>query len=243
MMKKILAIMLLAGGAALALHSLADAPTITQDELVRRTQELFDSLVPGNQEPFKKYFADDAMFFDEKGRNMDKAALVKDVQPLPKGYSGTIKLVRPKSHIEGNVAILSYDLDETETIFGQNMTARYHETDTWMRRGGKWQIVAGQVLRYYEDPAVGKADISKFPSYVGTYKLGPERTMTITAENGRLYETRNGRPREELIPEASDIFFRKGVEGRTLFGHGDDGKVTTLIDRRNNEDVVWMKVK
>src|SRR5690349_8019183 len=220
-----------------------DQGTITEDELVRRTQELFDSVAPGNAEPFKKYFAEDAMFFDEKGRSMDKAALVKDVQPLPKGYSGTIKLVRPKSHIEGDVAILSYDLDETETIFGQNLTARYHETDTWMRRGGKWQIVAGQVLRYYEDPAPGKADASKFPSYLGTYRLGPERTMTVTAENGHLYATRNGRPREELIPEASDIFFRKGVEGRILFGHGDDGNVTTLIDRRNNEDVVWTKVK
>jgi len=216
---------------------------ITQEELVRRTQELFDSIVPGNSEPFKKYFADDAMFFDEKGRNMDKAALVKDVQPMPKGYSGTIKLVRPKSHIEGDVAILSYDLDETETIFGQNLTARYHETDTWMRRGGKWQIVAGQVLRYYEDPAPGKADTSKFPSYLGIYRLGPERTMTVTAENGHLYAARNGRPREELIPEASDIFFRKGVEGRILFGHNDDGNVITLIDRRNNEDVVWTKAK
>ena len=122
-MKKILAIILLAGGAAFALHSLADEPNITQDELVRRTQELFDSVAPGNQEPFKKYFAEDAIFFDEKGRNMDKAALVKDIQPLPRDYSGTIKLVRPKSHIEGDVAILSYDLDETETIFGQNMTA------------------------------------------------------------------------------------------------------------------------
>lgn len=216
---------------------------ITQDELVRNTQELFDAVAPGNPAPFEKYFADDAMFFDEKGRSMDKAALVKDVQPLPKGYSGTIKLVRPKSHIEGDVAILSYDLDETETIFGQGMTARYHETDTWMRRGGKWQIVAGQVLRYYEDPAPGKADTSKFASYTGTYKLGPERTMTITTENGHLYETRSGRPREELIPEASDIFFRKGVEGRTLFGHSDDGNVASLIDRRNNEDVVWTKAK
>lgn len=227
----------------LAWGNAANEPTITQDELVRRTQELFDSVAPGNAEPFKKYFAEDAMFFDEKGRGMDKAALVKDVQPLPKGYSGTIKLVRPKSHIEGDVVILSYDLDETETIFGQQMTARYHETDTWMRRSGKWQIVAGQVLRYYEDPAAGKADTSKFASYAGTYKLGPERTMTITAEGSHLYETRNGRPREELIPEASDIFFRKGVEGRTLFGYGDDGKVTTLIDRRNNEDVVWTKAK
>ena len=243
MTKKIFAIIiLLAGSAALAMHSLPDEPTITQDELVQRTQELLDSVVPGNVEPFEKYFADDAMFFDEKGRNMDKTALVKDIQPMPKGYSGTIKLVRPKSHIEGDMAILSYDLDETETIFGQNLTARYHETDTWMRRGGKWQIVAGQVLRYYEDPAPGKADTSKFKDYVGTYRLGPERTMTVTAD-GHLYTTRSGRPREELIPEASDIFFRKGVEGRTLFGHGNDGKVISLIDRRNNEDVVWTKAK
>jgi len=241
--KGFLAALFFAAISTVASGSVADGPTITQDELVRRTQQLLDSVAPGNQEPFKKYFADDTMFFDEKGRALDKAALVKDIQPMPKGYSGTIKLVRPKSHIEGNVAILSYDLDETETIFGQNMTARYHETDTWMRRGGKWQIVAGQVLRYYEDPAVGKADTSKFPSYVGTYKLGPERTMTISTENGHLYETRNGRPREELIPEASDIFFRKGVEGRTLFGHSDNGKVITLIDRRNNEDVVWEKIK
>ena len=243
MKSKFLVALFLAATSAVALRGVADEPTITQDELVRRTQELFDAIVPGNQEPFKKYFADDAMFFDEKGRNMDKAALVKDIQPMPKGYSGTIKLVRPKSHIEGDVAILSYDLDETETIFGQNLTARYHETDTWMRRGGKWQIVAGQVLRYYEDPAPGKADTSKFPSYLGIYRLGPERTMTVTAENGHLYAARNGRPREELIPEASDIFFRKGVEGRILFGHNDDGNVITLIDRRNNEDVVWTKAK
>lgn len=243
-MKKILiSFVLLAAATVVAMRGVADEERITQDELVRRTQELFDSVAPGNQEPFKKYFADDAMFFDEKGRYMDKAALVKDIQPMPKGYSGTIKLVRPKSHIEGDMAILSYDLDETETIFGQNMTARYHETDTWMRRGGKWQIVAGQVLRYYEDPAPGKADTSKFPSYVGTYGLGPERTMTVTVEDGHLYATRNGRPREELIPEASDIFFRKGVEGRTLFGRSDDGKVISLIDRRNNEDVVWTKMR
>src|SRR4030095_8779066 len=34
----------------------ADVP-ITQDELVRRTQELYDAIVPGNQAPWKKYFA------------------------------------------------------------------------------------------------------------------------------------------------------------------------------------------
>ncbi len=65
--------------------------TITQDELVRRTQELFDAVVPGNQEPWKKYYADDCLFADEKGRQMDKTKLIADVSPMPKGYSGTLR--------------------------------------------------------------------------------------------------------------------------------------------------------
>jgi len=242
-MRKLTVCIMMAAGAVLALSGCGKQGTITQEELVRNTQELMDAVTAGNQEPFKKYYANDVMFSDEKGRNMDKAALVKDITPLPAGYSGTIKVVKPQSRIVGDTAILSYDLDETETVFGQKMTARYHEIDTWMQRGGKWQIIATQVHRYYEDPAPGKADTSKFPSYVGTYQLSPERTLNISAENGHLYEQRKGRERQELIPEASDIFFIKGVEGRTLFGTDDGGKVVSLIDRRNNEDVVWKKTK
>src|ERR1700681_2172990 len=65
---------------------------ITQDELVRNEQAMFDAAAPGDQGPWKKYFADDSMYFDEKGRSMDKTALVKDVAPLPPGYSGSIKV-------------------------------------------------------------------------------------------------------------------------------------------------------
>lgn len=214
---------------------------ITQEELVRRTQELADAVAPGNKEPWKKYFADDAMFFDEKGRSMDKAALVNDIQPLPKGYSGTIKVANPKSHIESNVAILSYDQDEIETVFGQKMTARYHQTDTWMHRNGQWQIVASQVLRYYEDPAEGQVDAKKFPDFVGSYQLG-DGTMIVSAEGSKLYAQRTGRAKSQMLPEAPDVFFVKGVEGRRLFHYGADGKVDSMIDRRNNEDLIWKKV-
>jgi hypothetical protein len=221
---------------------------IAQDELVRRTQELFDSVAAGDQTPWKKYFTDDSMYFDEKGRNMDKAALVADITPLPNGYSGSIKVGKAQSRIEGDVAILSYDLDEKETVFGQDMTARYHGTDTWMRRNGQWQIIAGQIFRYYEDPAPGKVDSAKFVEYAGTYELAPGNRLTISVDsagtNGKqLYRQRGDQPKGLLVPEAADIFFRKGVEGRTLFRRDDLGKVDALIDRRNNEDVVWKKVQ
>jgi uncharacterized protein DUF4440/uncharacterized protein DUF3471 len=216
--------------------------SITQDELVRRTQELFDSVTSGNQAPWKKYFADDCIYFDEKGNNMDKATLVANVTPLPAGYSGAIKVAKVQSRIYGDTAILSYDANETETIFGQNLRARYHVTDTWLRRNGEWQIIASQAHRYYEDPAIGKADEKKFPDYIGSYELAPGQTRTVTAENGKLIVERKGK-KEELLPEAGDIFFRKGVEGRVLFHYDTNGKVDSLIDRRNNEDVIWKKLK
>ena len=78
---------------------------ITQDELVRRTQELFDAVIPANQEPWKKYYADDCIFADEKGRQMNKAELVADITPLPKGYSGTIRWRSRWSRIIGDTAI------------------------------------------------------------------------------------------------------------------------------------------
>jgi hypothetical protein len=218
-----------------------DPAAVTQEELVRRTQELFDAVVPGNKEPWQKYFADDCIFADEKGRNLNKTQLVADITALPKGYSGTIKIVKPKSVIHGDTAILSYDLDETETIFGQKLTARYHVTDTWLQRNGVWQIASSQAMRYYEDPTVARIDSKKFVDFSGTYELAPGQTRRVFSEGENLYVERNGK-REQLLPEGSEIFFRKGVEGRILFRCADNGKVDALIDRRNNEDVVWRRV-
>jgi Domain of unknown function (DUF4440) len=233
---------------ALATFSLAvtvagavDVP-ITQDELVRRTQELYDAIVPGNQAPWKKYFADDCIFADEKGRILDKPKLIADIIPLPAGYSGTIKIENAQSRIIGNTAILSYDADETETIFGQNLKARYHVTDTWLQRNGNWQIIASQAHRYYEDPAIGKIDPKKFADFIGTYELAPGQTRLLTAKGENLFVERKGK-KEQLFPETSDLFFRKGIEGRILFRYDAQGKVDALIDRRNNQDVVWRKTK
>ncbi len=231
-----------AGHLSLITSVIAADPPITEQELVRRTQELYDSIVSGNQTPWKKYFADDCTFSDEKGRTLDKTKLVADITPLPKGYSGAIKIENVISRIIGDTAILSYDANETETIFGQNLRARYHVTDTWLRRNGEWKIIASQAHRYYEDPAVGKADPRKFGDFIGTYELAPGQIRSITVENENLFIERKGK-KEQLLPETSDLFFRKSIEGRILFHYDANGKVDSLADRRNNEDVIWRKIK
>jgi hypothetical protein len=220
----------------------AETEKITQDELVRRTQELVDSIAIGNQAPWKTCFAEDAIYTDETGKIMDKPALIANISPLPKGYSGTIKVVKPQSRIHGETAVLSYDLDESETVFGQVLHARYHGTDTWLYRSGRWRIVAGQMLRYYEDPAAGKTDTAHLDDFVGTYELAPSVTITVSREGDQLYAKRGNAPKSLLQPESPDLFFRSGVEGRRLFRRNDSGKVDALIDRRNNEDLIWKKL-
>src|SRR5207244_7548672 len=169
---------------------------------------LYDSIVSGNQTPWKKYFAVASAFADEKGRTFDQTNRIADITPFPAGYSGAIKIDNVISRIIGDTAILSYDANETETIFGQNLKARYHITDTWLRRNGEWQIIASQADRYYENPATGKIDPKKFGDFIGTYELAPDQTRSVTAEGENLFVERKGK-KEQLFPETSDLFFRK----------------------------------
>src|SRR5438105_14701315 len=90
-MKLLAIILILSCGSNVGFAAERDT-AITENELVRRTQELYDAIVPGDQVPWKKYFADDSIFSDEKGRTMDKAKLIADITPMPAGYSGAIKL-------------------------------------------------------------------------------------------------------------------------------------------------------
>jgi len=170
-----------------------------------------------------------------------KPRLITDIEPLPKGYSGTIKVVNPKSRIVGTTAILSYDQDETEIVYGQKQTARYHQTDTWLYRDGRWQIAASQVLRYYEDPATGTIDPARLDDYVGTYELAPGITQAVTRDGNELYSQRGGGTKTALLPKYGFIFpprrRRPPLSAATL-----RESRSPMIDRRNNEDLLWKKL-
>ena len=89
---------------------------------------------------------------------------------------------------------------------------------------------------------MGKAEPKKFADFIGTYELAPGQTRSVMHEGDKLFVERNGK-KEQLLPETSELFFRKGVEGRILFRYSANGKVDAIIDRRNNENVIWRKTK
>ena len=197
-----------------AAHALPPAAqTISEAELVHRTQQLYDALVPGNQATATAYYADDAMVYDEKGRTMNKQAAVDDVQPMPAGYSGSIRIIHTHAIFAPGVAVLAYDCDETETIFGQQLHARYHAVDTWLYRNDSWQIATSQIMRYYEDPATGVTDRNHLGDFIGVYELAQKNRRAVSRQGNELFLQRGKDEKKKLLPESGDLFFRPGVEG------------------------------
>ena len=68
-----------------------------------------------------------------------------------------------------------------------------------------------------------------------------DQRESVSIKDGKLYLIRGTRPPTELLTESGDLFFRKGIEGRILF-HRTNHQVDILIDRRNNEDILWKKL-
>lgn len=52
------------------------------------------------------------------------------------------------------------------------------------------------------------------------------------------------RPRGRAWKWVKDMFYRRGVwRGEKVFARDAQGRVVTLLDRRENNDLVWRKVK
>ncbi len=92
------------------------------------------------------YEADDIVSTDPSGRVTTKADEKKD------WASGDIKLqaadisdlkVRPY----GNSAVATGAIAIKGTYKGQDMSGNYRFTDTWVKRNGKWQVVASQATK------------------------------------------------------------------------------------------------
>ena len=216
----------------------------TERELLNIAQELFDAIPLGNKAVWEKYVAADLIYTDENWRLLTKEQLVESLAPFPKGYSGSIRIANVQSRITGDAAILSYRALEEEYVFGQKLSPIYLVTDTYLKRDGHWQLVASHVSVLPSERQPLAVNPKYYPSIVGEYELTPGVAYTISLEDNKLMGQRTGREKEELLPADENTFFPKGtVRGEKVFVRDASGRVTQMLDRRENNDLVWKRVK
>jgi hypothetical protein len=71
-------------------------------------QELLDAIAPGKKDVWEKYLAEGSIYADEEERVLTKDELLKELNPLPKGYVGSIKMGAPKVLVQENIIVLSF---------------------------------------------------------------------------------------------------------------------------------------
>lgn len=215
------------------------------EQLKRSMQELLDAIAPGDVAVWQKYLADGCIYTDEEGNVMTKEELLKELKPLPKGYIGKIKMGEPKLFIQDDVIVMSHRDREELELYGQKLITWFHLTDTWAKqKDGQWKLVAAHVSAIPNERKPIAVRPDKLDDYVGQYRLATDVIYTVTREGDKLFGQRTGRAREELLALCADTFYRKGVwRGEKVFERDGKGKVVRMLDRRENNDLVWERLK
>jgi len=212
--------------------------------LVRATQALMDAVARGDTAVWKRYLSEDCLYTDEEGNTLTRSELMASMHPLPRAYKGIIKMARPRLVIKGDVAVLTSDLDETLTLYGQRLETRFHSTGTWTLDPSGWKMIASQTSVLPSEHQAIEVDPASYEAYVGKYRLGPDVLYYVTRERNRIFGERKGGTKEELFPLGCDRFFRHGAKrGERVFLRDAKGRVVRMIDRRDNNDLVWRRVE
>jgi hypothetical protein len=237
----IAAALLALGGAAPA----ASAQVSPSDSaaLVATTRRLLDAVTAGDSAVWAPHLAPGWFMTDEEGRHIPRAEFLRDLHPLPPGQSGRLELAA--CHLVGTAgtAVLSYAIDEEHDFHGQRLRTRFHATDTWVRRGKGWRMLASQVTALPTAVPGVRVDPRLLEEYAGTYRLAEGIELTVEADTGGLRLVREARPPERLHALDGRIFIRHGVRGFWVFERDGGGAVVRLVNWRDNNPVAWQRLR
>src|SRR6266849_2441855 len=208
-------------------------------EIVKRAQMLFDALAPGDVTLWRDALTEGAVLIDEFGRRQTKAEALREMRPLPAGFSGSIEVRHPNVQFYPSTAVLDCEM------FEQQLTVRYLATLVFVRQGRDWKLAAMETVTLPTPPPrleIGDLPVSDYP---GTYTYGPGRRFIVEVEGRELkFRTRSDGRATLLEPLAKDVFMDAGEERNLfLFRRDERGRVTSLIERRKFNDLHMRRVE
>jgi ketosteroid isomerase-like protein len=232
--------LLLAAATAVA----ASAPAPDDAATLRALdQALLDATAPGDRATWDRALAPDAVYVDEDGHVLDRAAFLEALEPLPRGLSGHIDIVDHGVRLHGDTALVVEKLDEHEDYHGLPLRAGYLITETWLRQEGRWRLALVHAYVVNPDPPAIALPAATLDEYAGRYAGPGGMVYEIRREGDRLVGGRVGGAAHPLLAEMPDLFFVAGQPRiRKIFQRDAGHAVTGFVDRREGEDIAWTRL-
>lgn len=223
-----------------ALQVSADVPDKTTELLRSKDQTLLDAIAPGDRKVWDQDLAANAIYVDENGTIIERAEFLKQLEPLPAGASGNLKIVEYSARVSGDLATVVHTDDEQEMYHGQKLLARYLTSETWRRDAGEWKLYMVHTYAVLKDPPAISLPPEELKQYAGRYVGGSDLVFTIQWDGKQLVGGQAGRPMKPLAVEVRDVLFVPGQPRiRKIFQRDAKGNITGFVDRRESWDLVW----
>lgn len=226
--------------AALALQTSPNTVDQVTKLLRSKDQALLDAFAPGDRKTWDQMLAADAVYADENGTVMNRAEFLGQLDPLPAGASGSLRITSYSANISGDLATVIHTDDEQENYHGQMLSARYLMTETWRNEAGEWKLHLVHVYAVLKDPPAISLAPEALQQYVGRYVAGFDLVYLIKWDGTQLTGGRQGGPMKPLMVEVRDVLFISGQPRiRKIFQRDATGRTTGFVDRRESWDLVW----
>jgi ketosteroid isomerase-like protein len=214
-----------------------------EQELRKLENEWLSTYISGDRATYDRIVADDFTGTDEsavnRAKEQDRALLpsVPVVNSIAVNDEMQVRLYGETAIVTGRI-VTKVKAGDREL---HGFTTRF--TDTWLKRQGRWQIVARHYSRVPIERKAVKLDAKIFDDYLGEYEPAPGFNFTVFKEGDRLWGQNPGQPKIELHPESEIVFFMKEIPALFIFLRNEKGQVSQMIIIQDGRVTLAKKTK
>jgi ketosteroid isomerase-like protein len=240
-MKMILAALLLAWAAPHAARGQAQgAREAAVREVLKAEREQRDAYLRRDLAATERLVADEYVLTIQGGEVGGKAALMAFLKEEPADPTLTLDAEETQVRVDGDTAVVVGRRVERRKSpdNGREGVAYARYTRTYVRRQGRWRLLAEHLQAVPGERVAAKVDTSVYGDYVGRY-ASEVFTFAVVREGDRLIVVPDDRrrPKAEVLPETESEFFVTGRNFRIAFMRGRKGQVAYALLQINGVDM------
>ena len=125
--------------------------TATSQQLTQMIRSFLADVPKGDRQVFNNFFADDVIYTRSAGVTVNKADILSNIDVRAANEpQATYEADDFTVHPYGEMAVVNFRLVQHNVKDGKQETNYFRNTGTFLKRNGKWQVVAWQATRVPE---------------------------------------------------------------------------------------------